>query len=97
MQKMPGRMDKPDMLRYVSVGTEFIVTFGVPLCIGLLLDRRYGTIRYTLIGAAVGFAAAMYRMIRLGRSIRGKDGRGEVGQPRGEERDDQDKPGQQEE
>ena len=60
--------DRKNMLRYMSAGMEFIVTFGVPLAGGLWLDKRLGTMPgFTLLGAAVGFSAGLYRLVKTGR------------------------------
>jgi F0F1-type ATP synthase assembly protein I len=61
-------MDDPSqwqkMMRYASTGTEFIVTFGLLLLGGVLLDRHYHTEPLcTLIGMLAGFGLGLYRMI----------------------------------
>ena len=54
-----------DPLRHIGVGVEFIATVGILLAGGLWLDNRFGlSPLFTLIGLALGFAAAMYRLIR---------------------------------
>lgn len=67
-----------DWLRYISVGTEFAVAFGAPVAVGVLVDRWRGTMpAFTLVGAVVGFAAAIYQMVRLNQRLqaRGRQGR----------------------
>ncbi len=57
-------------MRYASAGVEFIVTFGLVMALGVFLDRRLSTGPLcTLIGAALGFAGAMWRLVRQARSI----------------------------
>ena len=71
---MPGRSDRPEQLRCLTAGMEFAVTFGLLLGGGLLLDRRLSTSpAFTLAGAAVGFFAALYRLVRQVRRLGGPD------------------------
>ena len=59
-----------DWPRYVSVGVDFAAAFGAPLVGGLLLDRWLETTPVlTLIGALVGFMAAIYQMVRLNQRL----------------------------
>lgn len=52
-------------MQYATVGTEFAVTFVVFLGIGLAVDRAAGTLpAFTLAGMVLGFAGALYRLIR---------------------------------
>ncbi len=54
-----------DLWRYVGVGLEFTLTFGAFLTGGLLIDLHLGTTPgMTVLGAAVGFGAATYRLAR---------------------------------
>lgn len=61
-------MPKPpeNLGRYAMAGVEFIATFGAMLALGIYLDHRFQTDfpGYTLGGALLGFAAALYRLIR---------------------------------
>lgn len=62
------------MLRYVSVGTEFIVTFGILLAGGIWADMRLDTLPgFALLGAAVGFALGLYRLVKQAREIQRLD------------------------
>ena len=64
----------PEFMKYTTAGIEFTVVFAAFVLLGFWLDRRFGTrVVFTLIGAAVGFAAALYRLVRLARGFRGKD------------------------
>ena len=55
----------PEMLRFVTMGMEFFVTFGIFLAAGILLDRpAHGGVVWTLVGMVVGFCAAFYRLLR---------------------------------
>lgn len=52
-------------MQYATVGTEFAVTFAVFLGLGLAVDRAAGTLpAFTLVGMVLGFAGALYRLIR---------------------------------
>jgi F0F1-type ATP synthase assembly protein I len=57
-------------MRYASAGAEFIVTFGLVMAAGVYLDKRLGTGPwFTMIGAALGFAGATWRLVRQARAI----------------------------
>ena len=57
--------------KYYWVGLEFSITFIAVLCFGLWLDQRRGmTPAYTITFGVLGFAAAMYRLVRQAREIR---------------------------
>ncbi|MBN1553819.1 MAG: AtpZ/AtpI family protein [Phycisphaerae bacterium] len=48
-----------------TAGVEFAVTIGLPTGGGFWLDGRMDTLPlWTLLGLALGFAAALYRLIR---------------------------------
>jgi F0F1-type ATP synthase assembly protein I len=50
-------------LRYSHLGIQFLVSIALPLALGIWLDRRWGTkVLFTLLGLAVGFAAALYSL-----------------------------------
>lgn len=52
------------MMRYASLGLEFIVTFGLFLAGGIYLDGRFSTKPLlTLIGLATGFGLGLFRMV----------------------------------
>lgn len=52
------------VMRYASIGMEFIVSFGLLMLAGLWLDRRIGTLpAFTLVGGALGFGLGLYRLI----------------------------------
>jgi F0F1-type ATP synthase assembly protein I len=70
--------------RYASIGVEFTVTFLLPLGLGFWIDGKAGTRPgFMLLGGAIGFAAALWRLVRQGRQIdreqrqRGRDDRPE--------------------
>lgn len=61
---------QPGLMRYASAGAEFIVTFGLVMAAGVVLDKWLGKgPLFTLIGAALGFAGATYRLVRQARAI----------------------------
>jgi len=56
---------------YDSAGLEFAVTFGLMLAAGFYLDRALKTgVGFTLLGGAVGFAVALYHLLRKARAAR---------------------------
>ncbi|HDY64819.1 MAG TPA: AtpZ/AtpI family protein [Phycisphaerae bacterium] len=62
---MPGPPQQDGRLRFASAGVEFFVIIGVLLGGGYWLDTRLGTLPlWTLVGLAVGFAGALYRLVR---------------------------------
>ncbi len=68
---MAGRMNVSELLRYSTVGLEFIVVFGLGVAAGAYADRKTGGgTTWTLVGAIVGFAAGMYRLVRVARQYR---------------------------
>ncbi|MHC4564061.1 MAG: hypothetical protein ACYS8X_14990 [Planctomycetota bacterium] len=59
--------DPREDVKYASLGLECVLTFGLPLAGGVLLDLHLGWLPIcTLIGGALGAAAALYRLIRHG-------------------------------
>jgi len=60
-------------MQYATVGTEFIATVGMMVGGGVLLDGWLRTMpAFTLIGTAVGFAAALYRLVKLGKRLQNR-------------------------
>lgn len=52
------------MMRYASLGIEFIITFGLFLAGGIYLDSKIGAKPLlTLVGLAAGFGVGLYRMV----------------------------------
>jgi len=63
--------DRHDLLRCTKAGVEFILTFGALLVGGLYLDGRLGTMpAFSLVGGIGGFVLALYRLIRLARTVK---------------------------
>ena len=62
-------------MRMVGIGTEFGVTFALFVLAGVWLDRRSGRSIpvFTLLGAAAGFALAMYRLVQQARRYQRND------------------------
>lgn len=62
-------------MRYATVGTEFGLTFILMLGLGYWLDVRDGQSlpAYMLTCGALGFALAMYRLVRKAQEIRRQD------------------------
>jgi F0F1-type ATP synthase assembly protein I len=68
---MSKPQDPREMLRYTSVGMEFIAAFAMGLVVGYWADWRWDTSPlWTLVGSAVGFAAGIYRIVRVAGEIR---------------------------
>jgi len=68
---MAPKADQRSLWRYASVGIEFIAAFLLGVLAGIWLDyRRGGGILWTLVGAAAGFAAGMYRLMRIAQQYR---------------------------
>lgn len=52
--------------RYATAGIEFIAVVGLLTGGGYWLDRRVGTLPlWTLVGFVGGFAAGLYRLVRI--------------------------------
>ncbi|HUS91834.1 MAG TPA: AtpZ/AtpI family protein [Phycisphaerae bacterium] len=85
---MDDERPQPNLLRYATVGIEFLVVFLAFFAGGWLLDKLFGTSPgFTVLGGIVGFGAAFYRITRQGWGIlkdanpdeqddQGKDGLG---------------------
>ena len=59
------------MLRYSSVGVEFILVFGIFLGIGFWVDRALNTLPgFMLLGGCIGLGAALNRLLRQTREFR---------------------------
>jgi F0F1-type ATP synthase assembly protein I len=58
------------MWRYTTIGIEFVAAFFMGTMAGNYIDRQRGGRYWTLIGAAVGFGAAMYLLIRSANRFR---------------------------
>ncbi|HUS47998.1 MAG TPA: AtpZ/AtpI family protein [Phycisphaerae bacterium] len=85
---MPRSDERPNLLRYSAAGLEFIITFGVMLIVGLLLDRHLGSRpAFTIAGSVAGFACGLYRLVTLGRRLQrlsgGRDDGRDAGPPGG--------------
>lgn len=73
---MARQEGQQDFARYATVGIEFIGAFGLCLALGVWADRRFGGgYVWTLVGAGVGFAAGMYRLMRVAREVNRGRGR----------------------
>ena len=56
----------PYAMRYLTIGVEFIAVFLIFVAIGFAIDQRWGRPPiFTMVGMVIGFAAAMYRLLRL--------------------------------
>lgn len=67
---MPQDAKDRDIWQYTALGTEFVITFGLIVAGGYWLDRRLGMLPvWTLIAAGLGFAGAMYRLVRSARDL----------------------------
>ena len=54
--------------KYGTAGIEFLAAFLVPVGIGIFLDARWGSDPwFTVVLAVVGFAAGLYRLVRIAR------------------------------
>ncbi len=54
-----------NVMRYTTAGLEFFAIFGLFLLAGYLLDRQFATLPgFMLLGGAIGFGAALRRLIR---------------------------------
>ncbi|MFP4105673.1 MAG: hypothetical protein ACLFVU_06210 [Phycisphaerae bacterium] len=62
--------DPHNLLRYWTVGTEYAFTFMIVLAGGALVDVWLGSLpAFLLLGAALGYAGALYRLISQARQI----------------------------
>ena len=68
-----GTMEKgpripPEVMRFATLGVEFIAVFGLLLAAGIWADRRWSTEpAFMLTGAVIGFAGGIYRMVHFAR------------------------------
>lgn len=63
----------PELMRYVTVGIELAVIFGVFVFLGIWLDSRTGGgVLFTLLGVVFGFGGSLYRMVRLAQEYQKK-------------------------
>jgi len=84
---MSGKSQRHSLLRYSSLGAEFTLTFLIPLAIGYWLDTKAGTVPgFMLLGGAIGFGVALWRLVRQGR-----ESQRELA---GEEEEEEDQPGE---
>jgi len=68
---MPGQDTQRNLLHHSSLGIEFTVIFGAFLTVGLLVDRWLVTTPgFTMLGATIGFAAALRRLLTQVRRLR---------------------------
>ncbi len=84
---MPPDAKGQDIWQYTTLGMEFVITFGVIVAGGYWLDRWLGTLPvWTLIAAGLGFAGAMYRLVRSARQLdrrsQDKERPGDAGGPK---------------
>ena len=50
-------------LRYSHLGTQFLLAIGLPIALGIWLDRKWGTkALFTLLGLVLGFTAGIYSL-----------------------------------
>ena len=58
-------------MRFATIGIEFIGVFLVFLLGGVWLDRQFDVRPvFTLVGMVLGFAGAMYRVLRVAQQYR---------------------------
>jgi len=72
-----SQRQRRSLLRYSSIGVEFIVLFGVGVAGGMLMDNWLNAWPgFTIVGTTVGFLAALRRLVAQGREIQreGLDG-----------------------
>lgn len=68
---MVMRPNMRDMFAYSTLGIEFAVLFGAGVVLGRYADNRTGGgVLWTLVGAAAGFAAGMYRLVQAANQYR---------------------------
>jgi F0F1-type ATP synthase assembly protein I len=61
--KEPQGNPLPKYLRYTYLGTQFFVTVGLPVFLGVWLDRTLGTTPLcVLLGLALGFGVGVYSL-----------------------------------
>ena len=83
---MEGKPPERNLLRYATVGIEFLVVFLLLLFLGWQVDRWIGFTRpgATILGGIVGFAAAFYRITKQGWGILQDGGEDEDGDQGGD-------------
>ena len=60
----------PNLIQYATAGIEFITVFGLMVLVGVLLDRRFETVFvWTIVGAVIGFAGGVYRLVMIAKSL----------------------------
>ena len=68
-----GRSPGQNLYRYAAAGMEFAILFGMWVAAGWWMDRWLGTVPvFTLSGSLIGFAAALYRLVRQVRQLPGE-------------------------
>jgi F0F1-type ATP synthase assembly protein I len=75
-RKMAGKWPRipPESMRFATIGIEFISIFTIFLLAGVWLDRRFNIMPlFTLVGMVLGFAGAMYRVVRVAQQFRRDD------------------------
>lgn len=71
---MPGKPPQTDGVGFLSAGVEFAAVFGALLGGGVGLDLWLGTIpAFTVAGGVLGFAGALWRLVRDVRPLAGGD------------------------
>jgi len=67
---MDDKGPQRNLLRYATVGIEFLLVFLLFLTAGWLLDKRIGTSPgFTGLGGILGFGIAFYRLTKQGWGI----------------------------
>jgi F0F1-type ATP synthase assembly protein I len=74
---MDGEPPQRNLLRYATVGIEFLLVFLLLLYLGWQVDLWLGwsSPGFTVLGGIIGFAAAFYRLAKQGWGILRKDDR----------------------
>jgi ATP synthase protein I len=71
---MADRKSLPNMLRLMTIGTEFGITVCLLVFGGVWLDGKLGTTPvFTLLGGTIGFGAGLYNLVRQARKLQGQD------------------------
>lgn len=69
----PRDANQRGLMRYATVGLEFTFSFLTCLGLGALADRWLGTFPWLMLaGTVLGFAAGLYRLVRVGKEIAGR-------------------------
>ena len=68
---MDGEPPQRNLLRYATVGIEFLLVFLLLLYLGWQVDLKLGwsSPGFTVLGGIVGFAVAFYRLAKQGWGI----------------------------